>query len=33
MRRRASDADPNASWSFLVFLFLLKDQRPVMVTS
>jgi hypothetical protein len=31
MRQRASDADPDASWSFSVFL--LKGHRPVMVAS
>jgi hypothetical protein len=29
MRRRASDTEPEASWSFLVFM--LKGQRLVMV--
>jgi hypothetical protein len=31
MRWRGSDADPEASWTF--FIFLLNGQRPVMVAS
>jgi hypothetical protein len=39
MRRRDCDADPDASWLFLVFLqkgqrlVMLKGQRPVMVAT